>query len=31
MIAEIIINTQAKKLNKTFDYQIPKDLEDLKT
>ena len=31
MIAEIIINTQAKKLNKTFDYQIPKDLEDLIT
>ncbi len=31
MIAEIIINTQAKKLNKTFDYAIPKDLEDLIT
>ena len=31
MIAQIILNTQAKKLNKTFDYNIPKDLEDLIT
>lgn len=29
MIAEIIINRTAKKLNRTFDYQIPKELEDL--
>lgn len=29
MIAEVIINRTAKKLNKTFDYGIPKDLEDL--
>ncbi len=28
MIAEIIINTTAKKLNRTFDYHIPKELED---
>ena len=28
MIAEVIINSAAKKLNKTFDYHIPKDLED---
>ena len=29
MIAEVIINRTAKKLNQTFDYGIPKDLEDL--
>lgn len=29
MIAEVIINRTAKKLNRTFDYEIPKDLEDL--
>ena len=29
MIAEVIINRTAKKLNRTFDYQIPKELEDL--
>ena len=29
MIAEVIINRGAKKLNKTFDYNIPKDLEEL--
>ncbi len=28
MIAEVIINSTAKKLNKTFDYHIPKELED---
>lgn len=28
MIAEIIINSNVKNLNKTFDYIIPKDLED---
>lgn len=28
MIAEVIINRTAKKLNRTFDYGIPKDLED---
>ena len=27
MIAEIIINSNAKALNKTFDYIVPKDLE----
>ena len=27
MIAEIIINSNAKDLNKTFDYEIPEDLE----
>ena len=27
MIAEVIINRTAKKLNRTFDYHIPKDLE----
>ena len=31
MIAQIILNTRAKKLNKTFDYNVPKDLEDLVT
>ena len=29
MIAEVIIDRTAKKLNRTFDYNIPKDLEDL--
>lgn len=29
MIAEVIINRTAKKLNRTFDYNIPKDLEEL--
>ncbi len=29
MIAEIIINRTAKKLNRTFDYHIPKELEDI--
>lgn len=29
MIAEVIINRTAKKLNQTFDYGIPKELEDL--
>lgn len=29
MIAEVIINRGAKKLNRTFDYNIPKDLEEL--
>ena len=29
MIAEVIINRTAKKLNRTFDYQVPKVLEGL--
>lgn len=29
MVAEVIINRNAKKLNRTFDYHIPKELEDL--
>ena len=29
MIAEIVINRSAKRLNRTFDYNIPKDLEEL--
>lgn len=29
MVAEVIINSTARKLNKTFDYNIPKELEDL--
>ena len=29
MVAEVIINSSAKKLNKTFDYNIPKELEEL--
>lgn len=29
MIAEIIINSNARALNKTFDYIVPKDLEDI--
>ena len=28
MVAEVIINSNAKKLNKTFDYNIPKELEE---
>ena len=28
MVAEVIINRSAKKLNRTFDYNIPKELED---
>ena len=29
MVAEVIINRTAKKLNRTFDYEIPDDLKDL--
>ena len=29
MVAEVIINRTAKKLNRTFDYDIPEELEDL--
>lgn len=29
MVAEVIINSTAKKLNRTFDYNIPKDLEEM--
>ena len=29
MIAEIVINRSAKRLNRTFDYGIPKELEEL--
>ena len=29
MIAEVIINRTAKKLNRTFDYKVPQELEDL--
>jgi len=29
MIAEVIINRGAKKLNRTFDYNIPKELEEI--
>ena len=29
MVAEVIINSTAKKLNRTFDYNIPKELEDI--
>ena len=29
MIAEIIINSNAKALNKTFDYIVPKDIENI--
>ena len=31
MVAEVIINNSAKKLNRTFDYNIPDDLKDLVT
>ena len=29
MVAEVIINRGAKKLNRTFDYNIPKEIEEL--
>ena len=29
MVAEVIINSTAKKLNRTFDYNIPKELESM--
>ena len=29
MIAEIVINRSAKRLNRTFDYSIPKELDEL--
>ena len=29
MVAEIIIDSKAKKLNRKFDYEIPKELEDI--
>ena len=29
MVAEVIINSSAKKLNRTFDYNIPKEFEDM--
>ena len=29
MIAEVIIDSRAKKLNRKFDYEIPKNLEDI--
>ena len=29
MIAEVIINRTAKKLNRTFDYRVPENLEGL--
>lgn len=29
MVAEVIINSTAKRLNRTFDYNIPKELEEL--
>lgn len=29
MVAEVIINRSAKKLNRTFDYNVPKELEEL--
>ena len=29
MIAEVVINRSAKRLNRTFDYNIPKELEEL--
>ena len=31
MVAEVIINSTAKKLNRTFDYNIPKELENIAT
>ncbi len=31
MVAEVIINRTAKKLNKTFDYEVPEELKDLIT
>ena len=29
MVAEIVINRSAKRLNRTFDYKIPKELEEI--
>lgn len=29
MVVEVIINSKAKKLNRTFDYNVPKELEEL--
>ena len=29
MVAEVIINSKAKQLNRTFDYNIPKEMEEL--
>ena len=29
MIAEVVINRSAKRLNRTFDYNIPSNLEEL--
>ena len=29
MIAEVIIDSKAKKLNRKFDYRIPENLEDI--
>ena len=29
MVAEIILNSKVKNLNKTFDYIIPKKIEDI--
>ena len=29
MVVEVIINRSAKKLNRTFDYNVPKELEEL--
>ena len=29
MFASVLINTTAKKLNKVFDYIVPKDMEDI--
>lgn len=31
MVAEVIMNNSAKKLNRTFDYNIPKEIEELVT
>ena len=31
MIAEVIIDSRAKKLNRKFDYKIPENLEDIIT
>ena len=29
MIAEVIIDSKARKLNRKFDYKVPKNLEEL--
>ena len=29
MVAEVIINSSAKKLNRTFDYNIPEEYQDI--